>query len=111
VDQHEKHHKIFEAGSVDNGPDRSSLISNLDSDGDNNDDDDDQAPQDLTADDIIRWFKRGSSMLENETRVETLLERMLNMEIYAKRWKRLNLVRLARSEQQPERVISLDSED
>ena len=108
MDQREMHHKISEAGSVENGPDRTSLISDPDSD---KDDDDDQPIPGLTANEITRWFKRGSILLEAETRVENMLNRVHNIEVYAKRWKRVDLERLARSERQPERVISLDSDD
>ena len=63
-------HKIFEAGSIEIGPDGSSLISDPDSDGD---DDVDQPLPGLNAVEIHRWFKRGASLLEGETRVENIL--------------------------------------
>ena len=107
VDQPKMHHQIFGAKSVDHSPDRSSLISDPASDGDI----DDQPQPGLTGDEIRRWFKRGASLLEGETRVENLLQRIHNLEVYTKRWMRIDLERLVRSERQPERVISLDSDD
>ena len=100
------HHKIFEAGSVENAPDRTSLISNPDSD-----EDDDLSIPRFTADEISRWFKRGASLLESETRVENILNRIHTLEVYMKRWMRVDHQKLARIEWQPERVISLDSDD
>ena len=50
-------------------------------------------------------------MLESETRVENMLNRIHTIEVYFKRWMQVDLQRLARIELQPERVISLDSND
>ena len=109
--QHKTHQKTYEAkraisGSVESAPDRTSLISDPDSDGD-----DDLSIPDHTAAEIIRWYERGASLLESETHVENILNRIHTIEVYFKRWMRVDLQRLARIELQPERVISLDSDD
>ena len=107
MDQNLTRQKTYEAGSVENAPDRTSLISDPDSDGD----DDDLSIPRLSADKINRWFKRGASLLESETNVENILNRIHTIEVYIKRWMRVDLQRLASIELQPERVISLDSDD
>ena len=64
--------------------------------------------QDLKSDEIIRWFKRGVTLLEAETQVESMLWRIHSLEVYARRWMRVDPSRLAHGERQPERVISLN---
>ena len=106
MDKNETHQKIVEAGSF--PVDRSSLISDLDS---YEDDDEDLPMPDLTADQIMLWFKRGSVMFERDTRVEDIMERLLNVEIQAKRWDKEDFEGHEGSENHTKRVISLDSED
>ncbi len=65
----------------------------------------------LTAAQITRWYKRGATRLEAETLVPNILQRLHFLEVHGKRWMRVDLERLARSERQPERVISLDSDE
>ena len=77
LDPNKPQNQTYDTESVDNGADRSSLISNPDG----YEEDDDLPMPDLTADQIMRWFKRGSTLFEKETRVEDIMERVLNVEM------------------------------
>ena len=71
--------KVFEGGSVEEGLNNSSLISDQCSD-----EDDSMPLQDLTAKQVRRWFERGSARFRYHTRMDEFIDRVLIIEKYIK---------------------------
>ena len=67
--------------------------------------------QNLTTAQIRRWYKRGGARLDDHTRIDKIIGRLLTIEAYLKEHFEVDLMRLEQMRVNREQVISLDSSD
>ena len=60
--------------------------------------------------DILRWYMRGKEKLEKELRIETLINKVNNQDIYVKEMMELNLGQMQRIKFNHRKVVGVDSE-
>ena len=92
--------KVFEDGSIE------SLIPDEDSDTD-----DSTSFPALTADQLHRWYNRGTVRFRNHTRMDDLIGRVLGMEAYMKEVMGVEPMKLELIKNHRERVIRLNTDD
>ena len=59
---------------------------------------------------ILRWYMRGKEKLEKELRIETLINKVNNQDIYVKEMMELNLGQMQRIKFNHRKVVGVDSE-
>ena len=67
--------------------------------------------ENLSSDQIQRWYERGASKLADMTRVEVILNRLLDFDIYFREFVRLDLANMEAIKHHRDRIISLDSDE
>lgn len=59
---------------------------------------------------LMRWYKRGKEKMLKQLRIETLINKVNNQDIYAKEMMEVNLAEMFRIKYNHRRVIGIDSD-
>ena len=58
----------------------------------------------------MRWYKRGKKKLDKELRIEVLLTKVLNMDVYIKEMMQLNIAAMENIKFNHHKVVTIDTE-
>lgn len=71
--------------------------------------DDVEFVQSWGVDKLARWYHRGKNKVDKELRIEVLLNRVLNLDLYIKEMMELNLSSMSRIQMNHHKVVKIDT--
>lgn len=66
--------------------------------------------QSWSIDTLARWYQRGKQKVDKELRIEVLLNRIINLDLYVKDMMELNLQAMSRIQMNHHKVVTIDTE-
>lgn len=59
---------------------------------------------------LARWYERGKKKVDKELRIEVLINRLLNLDLYVREMMELNLNSMSRIQMNHHKVVTIDTE-
>lgn len=64
----------------------------------------------MSTNEVLRWYDRGLAKMENNLRIETIVNKVLNLDIYNREMQELNIGTMERIKYHHHKVITIDTD-